>query len=113
MAQLSIALAILVAALVCVYAIERIWFHQRSARAASIALWASNEMGAGLVFLVAIALLMLLVPVSCVHLVQKMIFGRRKVKRCSRQFSYKRSDPRYRLSSLQDNQRHVTNAKSR
>ena len=80
MAQLSIALAILVAALVCVYAIERIWFHQRSARAASIALWASNEMGAGLVFLVAIALLMLLVPVSCVHLVQKMIFGRRKAE---------------------------------
>jgi hypothetical protein len=29
---------------------------------------------------VAIALLMLLVPVSCVHLVQKMIFGRRKAE---------------------------------
>ena len=57
MAQLSIALAILVAALVCVYAIERIWFHQRRARAASIALLGFEWMGAGLVLLVVIALL--------------------------------------------------------
>jgi hypothetical protein len=76
-AQLSIALAILVAALVCVYAIERIWFHQRRARAALITLWVSDVIGGGLVLLVVIALL---VPVSCVYLVQKMIFGRQRAE---------------------------------
>ncbi len=80
MAQLSIALAILVAALVCVYAIERIWFHQRRARAASVALWAADAIGAVLVLLVGIALLILLVPVSCVHLVQRMLFGRQRAE---------------------------------
>lgn len=79
MAQLSIALAILVAALVCVYAIERIWFHQRRARAASVALTAgtADATGAVLVLLLGIALMILLV---CVHLVQRMLFGRQRAE---------------------------------
>ena len=82
MAQLSIALAILVAALVCVYAIERIWFHQRRARAASVALTAgtADATGAVLVLLLGIALMILLVPVICVHLVQRMLFGRQRAE---------------------------------
>lgn len=79
MAQFSIALAILVAALVCVYAIERIWFHQRRARAASVALTAgtADATGAVSVLLLGIALMILLV---CVHLVQRMLFGRQRAE---------------------------------
>lgn len=79
MAQFSIALAILVAALVCVYAIDRIWFHQRRARAASVALTAgtADATGAVLVLLLGIALMILLV---CVHLVQRILFGRQRAE---------------------------------
>ena len=77
MAQLSIALAIFVAATIFIYAVERLWFNQRHARAASIALSsaASEPGGTVMILLPAAVLMILVVAMACVCFAQRMIFG--------------------------------------
>jgi hypothetical protein len=78
-AQLSIACAILLGAVACVYAVERFWFGQRHARAGSIAVFAAcSDAGAGAIVMLALFTVSIVVflPVGCVCLVQRMISGR-------------------------------------
>jgi hypothetical protein len=65
-AQLSIALAIFIAAVFAIYAVERLWFRQDRTRALSITLWAGVSD--------------LILPLACVCLVQTMIFGRQRAE---------------------------------
>jgi hypothetical protein len=76
-AQLSIALAILALATIFIYAVERLWFNQRHARAASIALSsaASEPGGTVMILLPAAVLMILVVAMACVCFAQRMIFG--------------------------------------
>jgi uncharacterized membrane protein len=76
-AQLSIAVAILVLAMIFIYAVERLWFNQRHARAATIALsGAASEIGGVvLILLPAAVLLILVVALACVCFAQSTIFG--------------------------------------
>jgi hypothetical protein len=78
-AQLSIALTILVAAVLGIYAVERIYFRQQPARAASKILFAGACSDVGFIFtsLVLIALMIFVVPLTCLYAVQRMIVGRR------------------------------------
>ena len=76
MVQLSIAVAILFGAMLCVYAVERVWFRQRRGQAISIAVLAASAGEGGIVLLpLVITLLVLLIPVACVCFVQKQMFG--------------------------------------
>lgn len=80
MAQFSIALAIFVVAIICVYVIERAWFRQEPTRAALIALFvgSADPVGAILVLLLLSTLAVSLVPFACLSLTQRVIFGQRK-----------------------------------
>jgi hypothetical protein len=74
-AQLSIALAIVVGALLWLYAVERIWFRQERARAIGIAfLVAGSDPAVGLILLVVLS--GLIVPIVCFHVARRTIFGR-------------------------------------
>jgi hypothetical protein len=79
-AQLSIALTILVAAVLGIYAVERIYFRQQPARAASKILFAGACSDVGFIFasLVLIALMIFVGPLTCLYAVQRMIVGRRR-----------------------------------
>jgi hypothetical protein len=77
-AQFVVALAILLGAMLCVYAVERVWFGQRRWRAMSIA--TSND-GAIFVLPVVITVLGLIFSMQCFYLARKLIFGRRTADR--------------------------------
>jgi hypothetical protein len=78
MAQLSIALGFFVAAVICVYLVERFWFHQRCRRSASNAISAAGVFEGGLIMvsILLIALIVFFVPLAAVHLVQRVLLGR-------------------------------------
>jgi hypothetical protein len=79
-AELSIALGILAIAVICVYVVERAWFHQRRERAASIAISAAsaNEGGIILVMLLLVALNVVFVPLATIHFVQRLLLGKQR-----------------------------------
>jgi len=73
-AQLSIALTILVATVLAIYAVERVWFGQEPDRAVAIMVWVGGaDIVLGFVLLV-------LLPLTCVYLVQATIFGRQRAE---------------------------------
>jgi hypothetical protein len=76
-AHLSIAVAILVLARIFIYAVERLWFNQRHARAVTIALsGATSEIGGEVVILLpAVVLLILVVALACICFALSTIFG--------------------------------------
>jgi hypothetical protein len=81
-AQLSIACAILLGAMACVYAVERLWFSQRRGQAMSITVLAASASEVGFVILpLLIILLVLTIPITCVYLVQMKMFGRGAAER--------------------------------
>jgi uncharacterized membrane protein len=76
-AQLSIAVAILVLAMIFIYAVERLWFNQRHARAATIALSGAAPEISGVVvsLLPAVVPLILVVALACICFAQSTILG--------------------------------------
>jgi hypothetical protein len=78
-AQLSIALAIVLAALLWVYTVERIWFRQGHVRASKITLFA-GACDASVAFILLITLTVLMVPIACFVLVQTIILGRQRAE---------------------------------
>jgi len=79
LAQLSIALTIVLAALFWVYAVERIWFRQDHARATKITVFAGAS-DATAAFILLIALIVLTVPIAFFVRVQTIILGRQRAE---------------------------------
>ncbi len=76
MGPLTVALVILLLLIVYIYAIERVVFHQPSARAAGITTFTilfSSELG----FVVAV---LVLIPLGCLYVIDTLLFGQRRAK---------------------------------